>query len=208
MNAANATRLSRVPHSGTWYRAVAPRFVSTAIVTTHSKTISSRYSPASRASPGFEVLYLAENHLVAMFEAQALFGSPLNPGGVVAHPTASLLTLAIQVQLTAVVDVSNPTQAALLDTNAQELTGDWRGYQQRSPATSVSGPTGKAPTQDFGEQLFAVCPDVQGLLTLSARLPYYRVLAVFPSRLRKGVDYVRYSITDPAGQLKTFEIPP
>jgi hypothetical protein len=80
-----------------------------------------------------------------MFEAQALFGSPLIPGGVVAHPTASLVTLAMQVQLTAVVDVSNPTQVGLLDTNAQELTGDWRGYQQRSPATSVPGPSGKRP---------------------------------------------------------------
>jgi hypothetical protein len=142
-----------------------------------------------------------------MFEVQALFGSPLSPGGMVAHPTASLVTLAIQVQLTAVVDVSNPTQAALFDTNAQELTGDWRGYQQLGPATSVRGPTGKAPTQDFGEQLFALCPDVQGLLTLSARLPYYRVLAVFPSRLHKGVDYVRYSITDPDDQLQTITIP-
>ena len=207
MNAANVTRLARAPHTGTWYRALAPRFVSTAIVATHSKTISSRYSPANRASPGFEVLYLAENHLVAMFEAQALFGSPLSPGGVVPHPTASLVTLAIQVQLTAVVDVSNPTQADLLDTNAQELTGDWRGYQQRNPATSVPGPTGKAPTQDFGEQLFALCPDVQGLLTLSAWLPYHRVLAVFPQRLNKGVDYVRYSITDPGGRLQTFAIP-
>jgi RES domain-containing protein len=207
VNAANATRLSRVPHAGTWYRTVAPRFASTAIVTTHSRTISSRYSPATRATPGFEVLYLAENHLVAMFEAQALFGSPLIPGGVVANPTASLVNLAIHVQLSAVVDVSNPTQAALLDTNAQELTGDWLGYQQRSPATSVPGPIGKAPTQDFGEQLFALCPDVQGLLTLSARLPYYRVLAVFPQRLNKGIDYVRYSITDPAGQLQTFAIP-
>ena len=142
-----------------------------------------------------------------MFEAQALFGSPLIPGGVVAHPAVSLVTLAIQVRLSAVVDVSDPAQAALIDSNAQELTGDWEGYQQRSPATSVSGPSGKAPTQDFGEQLFATCPDVQGILTLSARLTYYRSLVVFPQRLRKGFDYVRYSITDNSGRTVTIQTP-
>ena len=76
MNAGVASRLAQIPHSGTWYRAVSPRFLSTAISTTHSKTIASRFSPASPTNPGFEILYLAENHLVAMFEAQALFGSP------------------------------------------------------------------------------------------------------------------------------------
>jgi hypothetical protein len=113
----------------------------------------------------------------------------------------------VQVRLTAIVDVSDPAQAALIDSNAQELTGDWLGYQQRSSATSVTGPTGKAPTQDFAEQLFATCSDVQGILTLSARLPYYRVLVVFPQRLIKGIDHVRYSATDSGGQTQTFEVP-
>lgn len=207
MNAGSVPRLARIPHSGTWYRAVAPRFLSTAISTTHSKTIASRFSPASPGNPGFEILYLAENHLVAMFEAQALFGSPLTPGGVVPHPTASLVSLAIQVQLTSVVDISDPSQATLVDTNAQELTGDWRGYQQRGPGTSVTGPTGRAPTQEFGAHLFARCPDVQGFLTLSARLPYYRILAIFTRRLNAGTDYVRYTITDPSGQSQTIQIP-
>lgn len=105
------------------------------------------------------------------------------------------------------VDLSDPAQAALVDTNAHELTGDWRGYRQRGLATSVKGPTGKAPTQEFGEQLFALCPDVQGFLTLSARLPYYRILAVFTRRIRAGTDYVRYTITDPSGRPRTIQIP-
>jgi RES domain-containing protein len=207
VNAGKVTGLTAVPHSGTWYRAVNPRFTSTAISTTHSKTIASRFSPASSANPGFEILYLAENHLVAMFEAQALFGSPLTPGGVVPHPTASLVTLAIQVQLSLVVDLSDPAQATLVDTNAQELTGDWRGYQQRGSATSVAGPTGKAPTQELGEQLFALCPTIQGFLTLSARLPYYKILGIFTQRLSTGIDYVRYSITGPSGQSQPIQIP-
>ena len=142
-----------------------------------------------------------------MFEVQALFGSPLIPGGLVAHPTASLVTLAIQVQLTAIVDLSDPAEAGVVDTNAQELTGDWRGYQQRSSATSVTGPTGTAPTQDFGEYLFANCPDVQGILTLSARLPYHRILLVFPQTLVEGLDHVRYTMTDSSGMARTVQIP-
>ena len=189
MNAGKVTGLAAVPHSGTWYRAVNSRFISTAVSTAHSKTIASQFSPASPANPGFEILYLAENHLLAMFEAQALFGSPLTPGGVVPHPTASLVTLAIQVQLSLIVDLSVPAQATLVDTNAQELTGDWRGYQQRGSATSVAGPTGKAPTQELGDQLFALCPTIQGFLSLSAAsllqdLGYLYTTSLDRSRLR------------------------
>ena len=207
MNLANVPLLSLAPHTGTWYRAADPRFLSSAIATAHSTTGSSRYSPSTPAHPGFEILYLAENHLVALFEARAIFGSPLVPGGVVAHPAVSLVTLAIQVQLASVVDLSNPTQAALIGTNAQELTGDWRGYQHRSPATSVTGPVGKAPTQEFGEQLFARCPGAQGILSISARLAYCRTLVVFPQRLRKGLDYVRYTFTDSSGVAQIVQIP-
>jgi len=207
VNAGKAAGLAVVPHNNTWFRAVSPRFTSTAISTVQSKTIASRFSAASAAKPGFEVLYLAENHLVAMFEVQALFGSPLTPGGVVSNPSSSFVTLAIQTSLTAVVDLSDPIQAAVVDTNAQELTGDWRGYQLRGSATSVSGPTGKAPTQEFGEQLFSRRPDVQGFITLSARLPYYKVLGVFTQRLRPGTDYVRYTVQDPSGKPRTVQIP-
>ena len=186
---------------------VLPQFILGALATRHTKTIASRFSAANPRNPGFEILYLAENHVVAMFEVQALFGSPLNPGGIVPHPTASLVTLAIGTQLTAVVDLSDPNQPNVVGTNAQELTGDWRGYQQRGPSGSVNGPIGKAPTQEFGEQLFALCPDVQGFLSLSARLPYYRILSIFPNRLKKGFDYVRYAVTNASGQSQTIEIP-
>jgi len=152
-------------------------------------------------------LYLAETHPVAMFESQAPFGSPLTPGVVVPNPTASFVTLPIPVKLTAVVDLSDPAPSALVDTNAPELTGDWRGYRQRGPATSVKGPTGEAPIQEFGEQLFALCPNVQGVLTLSARLPYCWILAVFTQRLKAGTDYVRYDIQDSSGNSRTIQIP-
>jgi hypothetical protein len=52
----------------------------------------------------FEILYLAENPMVALFEARSLFGSPATPGGVVPHPNRPLVTLPILVSLGAIAD--------------------------------------------------------------------------------------------------------
>ena len=145
--------------------------------------------------------------MVASFEARILFGSPLTPGGVVAHPSASVAMIAIHVRISSVADLCDPTQAAIIDTNAQELTGDWRGYAQRSSSTSVTGPVGKAPTQEFGEQLFSTCPDVKGFLSISSQIPYCKVLVVFPQRLVNGVDSVSYSFVDDTGVSQTKQIP-
>ncbi len=205
MNAANVAALRQAPLSGTWFRAVDPRYASSVLSTARTKTISSRFSSATPSVPGFEILYLAENHLVAMFEAQALFGSPLT--GVVSHPTKSLLTLAVTVELSNVVDISDPAQASLVSSNAQELTGDWRGYKHRSWApSSVPRPVGKAPTQEFGEQLYGLCPEVTGFVSLSARLPYHRILVIFPDRLIAGAHHVHYKLTQD-GKSEVISIP-
>jgi hypothetical protein len=67
----------------------------------------------------------------------------------------------------------------------QELTGDWLGYRLRGPATSVKLPIGSAPTQELGAALHGV-PDLEGFLTLSARLPDQLVLVAFPKKLKQG----------------------
>jgi RES domain-containing protein len=85
---------------GTWYRAFDRTFPGTALSTAHTPTTPSRFSPGRLTAPAFEVLYLAENPMVAMFEARALFGSPSTSGGVVPHPTRPLVTLPIVVALT------------------------------------------------------------------------------------------------------------
>ena len=194
VNPAYVTRLRRTSHSGTWYRAVTPHLVERAIITTHTRTIASRFSGASHSEPGFEILYLAENHLVAMFEVQALLGSPLSPTGIATYPSKSFSSIAISVQLTDVVDFTIPEEAELVSTNAQELTGDWRGYTQRNALTSVSGFTGKAPTQALGEHLYARCPEVKGFISISARVPYYRILGIFSKRLTPGFDRLQYTL--------------
>ena len=155
----------------------------------------------------FEVLYLAENPMVAMFEARILFGSPSTPGGIVPHPSRALVTLPITVGLTAVTDLTDPAEAATLDTNAQELTGDWRSYATRMPPAVPPGPhTGVPPTHDLGNALFALGKH-QGLISFSATLPDYKILVVFPDRLKGTGDYLQYSFHDDRGAMQIKRIP-
>jgi RES domain len=99
--------------------------------------------------------------------------------------------LTVRLQLDAVVDLSTVASQAVLDASAQELTGDWRGYRQRSAATNVGIPTGTAPTQALGEAIHRDSRRLEGLLTVSAKVPYNRNLVVFPGHLgpRSFVEY-------------------
>lgn len=168
--------------SGTWYRAIQTHFLSTPLSTAHTTTVSSRFSGATLASPGFQVLYLAENHLVALFEVGALLGSPATPGASLPSPHSSWTLLNVAVHLQKVLDLTSPSHQQFLATTAQELTGDWRGYQLRGLRGTVSLPVGVAPTQALGQILFNE-PGLEGFLTLSAKVPYHKVLVVFPQKL-------------------------
>ena len=119
--------------------------------------------------------------MVALFEVQALLGSPY--GTWVANPHQAWVTLNVTVTLNRIADLTRVSQQRLIDTTVQELTGDWRGYQLRTPATSVIQPAGlPAPTQELGEALYFV-PDLEGFLTPSARVPTRMNLVVFPDNL-------------------------
>ena len=178
-------RLVLGPENRTWFRALQTHFLSYALATGHTTTVSSRYSGATPASPGSEILYLAENPMVALLEVQALLGSPTTPGGVVPHPHSTWTILNVAVRLSGVADVTDVAHQAVLDVTAQELTGDWLGYRLRGPLTTVKEPTGLAPTQDLGTALHGV-PGLEGFRTLSARAPYHEILVVFPRKLQAG----------------------
>jgi hypothetical protein len=195
--------LATRPENQVWFRAIQPQYWQTALATAHTTRVPSRYSPATNASPAFPVLYLAEDHPVALWEVGALLGSA-QPGGLyVPNPRQAWLLLNVQVALHAVADLTDPREQHRLATTAQELTGDWRSYQIRSPMTAVSGPGGLAPTQLLGAALHAV-PGLEGFRTVSAKLPTHRNLVVFPDMLRPGSQIL---FTDPAtGQTAT--IPP
>jgi len=177
------------PTKTDWYRAVRPHFVTKhrALATHHTKTIPGRYNGGTLSRPAFPVLYLAENQIVALFEVQALIGSPVVVSKVYAHPGSKTWTvLKVSVSLQKVGDLTELPQQTIFDTNAQELTGDWRAYGYRNPGTtSVGLPSGfPAPTQELGAALRNV-PDLEGFETISATVPHQRTLVVFPDKLHQ-----------------------
>jgi len=112
------------------------------------------------------------------------------------------------VSLTAVADLIDPVEAATVDTNAQELTGDWRSYATRIPPVASPSPhSGVPPTQSLGIALHGL-GKYQGLITFSATLPDYKILVVFADRLVKGAsDYLQYSFHDDRGAMQVKRIP-
>jgi hypothetical protein len=112
-------------------------------------------------------------------------GDPLAVGGTLSSPD-SFAVVHVKVVLQRVADLTLVSQQELIETTAEELTGDWRGYQLRTEkAATIKEPLGTAPTQDLGEALFAV-PGLEGFRTLSAKLPYHRNLVIFPQKMFKG----------------------
>lgn len=181
MNLKACRLLERGPLTGTWYRAIEPQHWPTALQTSHTSHYTRRFNYGTAAEPGVEILYLAENALVALLEAEALF-SFSESGEVLSHPRKAWLLLNVEVRLQQVVDLTEVSEQNKLDVSAQELTGDWRGYRQRGPATSVTEPTGLAPTQQLGAALFKV-RRLEAFQTISAKLPYHRNQVVFPEKL-------------------------
>ena len=205
MNLAAVSLLTGGPENRTWYRVVGTRYLASAIATAHTAVVPSRFYDPITAYPQFASLYVSDSSLVAMFEAQALFGSPTTPGGSVPAPAGAWTVLTVRVQLGAVVDLSHTASQASLNTSVQELTGDWRGYRQRSALTNVGNPTGTAPTQALGEAIHQDPRGLEGLVTVSAKVPYNRNLVAFPDHLRAG-SFVEYEWTDSAGINHAFRI--
>jgi hypothetical protein len=201
VNLVACASLTLVPETRTWYRATELSYAAVPINTAHTKAVISRFSPGPGANPPFAILYLGDSPLVAQFEGEFLWGSPLSPGGVLPSPRPCV-TVNVMVQLQRVADLTKKSEQDLLETTAQELTGDWRGYQHRASALAlVREPIGTAPTQALGEALFST-PAVEGFRTLSAKLPYHVILGVFPEKMYVGSHLeFRY---DPAGFLQVI----
>ena len=146
MNLSACAGLIRTPENRTWFRAVDPRYSSAALGSTHTKRTRSRFNagPLLPSSAQFEILYFAEDHQTALFEFRAILGSSV-PGCAISNPAVSVLVLNVQIMLREVFDLTQVASAQVpLHTTAQELTGDWDGYQSRSTMTPVTAPTGVA----------------------------------------------------------------
>lgn len=166
------------PLTGVWYRAIQTRFISTAL---HTSSTTSRFNPGGT----FPLLYLSESHLVALLEVGALLGSPLHAGGLIPSPRHSYTVLNLTVSLARVADLTSQTSQTELETNPQELTGDWIGYQIRSLFTSVRAVPGPAPTQKLGNEINTLA-DIEAFCTLSAKAPDQMNLVVYPDKLLPG----------------------
>jgi hypothetical protein len=131
----------------------------------------------------FAALYFADDPIPAQFEVGAMLGSP-TPGDRMPHPRrSSFVILNVHIILSDVIDLTDATIVqAPLDTNAHELTGDWKGYQIRNYRTPVSGPTGIAPTQELGLALSRT--GIEGFRAISARVPWHKTVTVFTDNLR------------------------
>jgi RES domain-containing protein len=201
VNLAVCRTLPRYWMKETWYRAIDPRHLSTALQSSHTSNVRSRFNPGPLLGPRdrFESLYFASDPVTAAFEAGAMLGQSWTAGGALPHPRkAFFVTLSVDVSLQAVADLTNVTlsQVPLL-TSAQELTGDWDCYKVRNSSTPISEPTGTAPTQELGRQLFLA--GLEGFLSISAKVPYQANLVVFPQNFRAGSRVIFRDPTNASG---------
>lgn len=186
------------PAVGVWYRAVRVIHFRTTLSFAHTASIPSRFNPGHPRT-GFPILYLTEDPITALFEVNAVLGGPLPNSAFVPNPSIHAgnqhwVPVQVDVQLTRIADLTLASQRRIVDTSAQELTGDWRGYTLRNPTPRVAAPYfTNVPTQRLGVGLFRV-RGLEGFLTYSARNPVRRNLVVFPTKVRKG-NWVRF--TDP-----------
>jgi hypothetical protein len=72
MKLSGCGKLSLSPLTGHWFRALSLRHWNTRLSTAQSSIYRSRFSDASAAVLSYRMLYLGENHQVAIFEVGAL----------------------------------------------------------------------------------------------------------------------------------------
>jgi hypothetical protein len=166
MKVSGCGKLARHPLTGHWYRALNLKHWKSRLATQHTMAARSRFSAATPSSPLYRILYLGENHQVAIYEVGALLGDPNDP---ISSPKGSWLLMSVHVRLHHVVDLSEPAQQRLISTNEQELTGVW------------ANTPGSAPTQKLGAALYAL-PDLEGFIFPSSKAGS-RNLAIFMDKL-------------------------
>ncbi len=164
-------RLNLSPLTGTWYRAIRQEHWKTRLSARHTITATGRFSAGSPTSPAYQILYLAHNHQLSLFEVRALVGKPELP---IPDPERTWTILPLNVALGAVADLTDPREQKRIGTSAQELTGKWDQYKQ----------SGTAPTQRLGAALFAL-PGLEGFLVPTAAPGISGTnLVVFPEKLK------------------------
>jgi len=154
-----------------WFRALNLKHWKTRLETDHTKTVKSRFSLGTPARPLYRMLYLGDNHQVAIYEVGALLGDPNAP---ISSPRGSWVLMSLSVRLHHVANLSVPSQQKLISTNDQELTGVWANN-----AVSTA-----APTQKLGAALYAI-PKLEGFIYPSSKTGSHN-LVIFMDKLDKS----------------------
>jgi len=201
VNFAALAALPRARETDSWYRCIDPAYITTALSSAHTMARLARFNPGYLLNPSaqFASLSFADDPDVALREIEAIFQSLA--GGApsrVSNPMSSwTLILKAHVNLAEVFDLTDLTVVqAQLGTHAQELTGDWLGYDMRTHTTRVTGPNGVAPTQELGFELFR--SGIEGFRSISAKVPTNKTLTIFPKNLRAGSSV---TVTDSSGKV-------
>jgi RES domain-containing protein len=190
MRLSSCGKLTLSPHSGYWYRAIRQEHWHSRLSARHTKTLTGRFNAGSVTNPTFQVLYLSQDHQLALFDVRALLGNPESP---FPDPRSTWTALNLKIVLQAVADLTSPVQQKLIGISDQLLTGKWDQYKR----------SGQAPTQLLGAALFDV-PKLEGFLVPTAVSGISGTnLIVFPEKLARGSSIeFRNPVTGKAERLK------
>ncbi len=177
-----AIDLSRLGHiggtscSGSVYRFIGSRFLSSPLSSAGSRQHGGRFNPPE----SFEVLYtaLAADTAIAEREGILLTHAAIK----LAHGIRTGVLLKIECQLHSVLNLAEESTRIQLGVSLQTLVGPWITWGIGDPSQAVPA---LAPSQRIGSAVHAD-GRFEGILTLSAKDPGGRCLAIFPERLRKS----------------------
>jgi RES domain-containing protein len=175
--------LPRVTVHGLWTRVLALRYAvvppgaspgasSNPLWSGGARNRGARFTPKG----GFDSIYLASDPITALMEVSLVLQNPNAPVFTMATPP--WVIFAVEGVITEVIDVCSSAIQSLLNTNLQELTGDWAYYQSAYLINQAPLP----PTQILGQAAYD-CRVVTGLKYPSAKQPQSACLVIFPDRL-------------------------
>ncbi|MBI4518667.1 MAG: RES family NAD+ phosphorylase [Deltaproteobacteria bacterium] len=174
------------PFSGTAYRFIGSRFLSSPLSGAGSLHYGGRLNPAG----AFEVLYTALAADTALAEREGIL---LTANGIkLARTIRTAVLLRIDCQLSSILDLTDEQLRCQLRITSADLLGPWLPWSAADPDDRGER---AAPSQRLGAAVYA-SRRFEAIMTPSAKDPGGRCLAVFPDHLQAGS---RITIDDPAG---------
>lgn len=196
MNLSGVNRLTLTPLSGRWFRAIPPAYWPRVTNTRHTRRTYGRFSPGKHGSPAFETLSFGESAEVTALECSLVFFDRRSNHSYPNPDAPTQLIVASRIGLQRVTDLTTADSLAILETNVQELTGDWAIYNGIKHRPHLASLADLAPTQELGQRLFDA-PQIEGFLIFSAKKPECLCLVVFPQKLLVGSSVTFFNDPNP-----------